>query len=249
MVKVRTKDELSKMRASGRISAKALKKALGMIKSKVSIGEIEKTVMNEISSFGAKASFKSVPGYDFATCITINDEVVHGLPNRDITLKKGDKVSIDLGALYRGWHTDCAWSVLVDDKQSVFLRVGEEALWKGIAQAIDGNRIGDISAAIQETIEGAGYKVVHSLVGHGVGEELHQDPEVPGFGERGTGMVLKEGMTLAIETIYTERTHEVVQDDDGWTIRSEDGSLGGLFEMSIIVGKKKAEILTDWRRV
>lgn len=267
----RTDSELELMRRSGRISASALKKALEKCQVGVSLLEIEQAAREEIERLGGSPSFMSVAGYQWATCLTVNDEVVHGIP-RDIILKEGDKISIDVGTIYKGWHTDCAWSVIVshpgvsetseriqtkgslgptglqNDKQK-FLRVGEEALWKGISQAREGNHIDDISKAIEETIEGAGYKVVHSLVGHGVGKELHEEPEVPGFRTGQSGIPLKQGMTLAIEAIYTESTHEVQEDEDGWTIRSLDGSMGGLFEMSVIVGRENGEVLTDWRKI
>lgn len=256
-MKPRKPEELELMRKSGEMSAKALKNVLAAVKIGVTLVELEKVVAETIENLGGTASFKTVPGYHWYSCININEEVVHGIP-REIVLKKGDKVSIDLGALYKGWHTDTAWSVIVDGegevteeikKRKKFLAVGEEALWKGIKKAVSGNRIGDISAAMQETIEGAGFEVVRSLVGHGIGKELHEEPEVPGFGKAGTGMVLQEGMTIAIEAIYTESTQDVVLAEDGWTIASSDGSLGGLFEMTVIVGKQEAEVVTDWRKV
>jgi methionyl aminopeptidase len=247
-VKPRSPEELELMRKSGEMSAKALKNVIKAVKSGVTLAELEKVVADTIEGLGGTSSFKTVPGYHWYTCININEEVVHGIP-REIVLKKGDKVSIDLGALYKGWHTDTAWSLIVDEEPSKFLRVGEEALWKGIKNAVAGKRVGDISHAIQETIEGSGYEVVRSLVGHGVGKELHEGPEIPGFGKAGTGPVLQEGMTIAIEAIYTESTQDVVLAEDGWTIASSDGSLGGLFEMSVIVGKNEAEVITDWRKV
>jgi methionyl aminopeptidase len=245
---VRNSNELSLMRGSGKISAKAMKKVLAAVKPGVNLLDLERIATEEIVSLGAKSSFKTEPGYKWTTCLTVNDEVVHGIP-RDIALKKGDKLSIDLGALLKGWHTDMAWSVIVGEESSKFLKIGEEALWKGVSQAVAGNRIGDISNAIQETIEGAGYQVVRSLIGHGVGKSLHEKPDVPGYGEAHKGPLLQEGETLAIEAIYTEGTTEVKLAKDGWTISSQDGTLGGLFEMTVIVGKKKAEVITDWRKV
>ncbi len=254
----RSENELELMRKSGEMSAVALKNVLQAAKSGVSLVELEKVVRDTIEGLGGKSSFQTVPGYHWYSCITVNEEVVHGIP-REIVLKAGDKVSIDLGALYQGWHTDTAWSVIVGEESSdksqessgkrKFLAVGEEALWAGIKKAVAGNRVGDVSEAIQKVIEGGGYQVVRSLVGHGVGKELHEEPEIPGFGKAGTGMVLQEGMTIAIEAIYTEGSQNVVLADDGWTIVSSDGSLGGLFEMTVIVGKDKAEVITDWRKV
>lgn len=243
----RTSEELDLMRKSGKISAKALKKALDASIQGVSLLKINKVAEDEILKLGGEASFKTEPGYNFATCLTINNEVVHGIP-RDIELKLGDILSIDVGAIYKGWHTDTAWSKVVGKESSEFLKVGEKALWAGIDKAVDGNRIGDISAAIQNIVEGAGYKIVRSLVGHGVGKKLHEDPEIPGFGTKGTGSLLKAGETLAIEVIYTSGSGEVEHSKDGWTIISSDNSTGGLFEMSVIVGEKSVEVLTDWRQ-
>ncbi len=242
----RTRKELELMRKSGKIAASALKKAIECIKVGVNLIDIDKAAEEKILSLGGEISFKTEPGYQFATCLTINEEVVHGIP-RDIKLKRGDILGIDVGALYKGWHTDTAWSVVVDAPQNEFLKVGERALWLGIGKAVEGNRIGDISEAIQSEVEGNGYKIVRSLIGHGVGRALHEEPDVPGFGKAGTGPVIKAGMTLAIEVIYTAGSGKVKHRLDGWTIESADGSMGGLFEMSVIVGKERPEVLTDWR--
>lgn len=251
MSKIRNKYELSLMRKSGEIASFALKKAMESIKVGVTGLEIDKIVEEEIYKLGGDLSYKSVPGYKYATCITVNEQVVHGIPT-DKKFVADDLVSIDLAVEYRGWHADCAWSVLIDggkieDRRwkMEFLKAGEEALWDGIAQAVDGNRVGDISNAIQTRVEKAGYSVVRSLVGHGIGKSLHEEPEIPGYGQKGTGPLLKEGMALAIEVIYALGKPEVVLQEDGWTYSTEDKSMAGLFEMTVIVGKKKIEVLTS----
>lgn len=246
-MKSRNRYELDLMRKSGAIAASALKKAIAAITIGVSELEVDKVAEREVYRLGGDLSYKTVPNYQFATCITVNDQVVHGIPT-DRKFVSGDLVSVDLAVEYKGWHTDCAWSVLVGRQVETekFLGVGEEALWDGIAQAIDGNRIGDISNAIQSKVEGAGYSVIRSLVGHGVGRKLHEEPEIPGFGSKGTGVVLKKGMTLAIEVIYAMGRYEVVLQKDGWTFSTADKSLGGLFEMTVIVGQEKAEVLTGF---
>lgn len=238
------------MRKSGVIAANALKKAIERVKVGVTEIEVDKAAEAEIYRLGGDLSYKSVPGYKWATCITVNEQVVHGIPTSR-KFEEGDLVSIDLAVEYKGWHTDCAWSVLLgkDSEKEKFLQVGQEALIKGIDKAIDGNRVGDISEAIQTKVEGSGYKVVRSLVGHGVGKSLHEDPEIPGYGKPGVGPILKSGMTLAIEVIYGKGTSEVSLEDDGWTYSTVDKSWGGLFEMTVIVGKNEAKILTDWRKV
>lgn len=235
------------MRKSGEITAQALKKALETVKPGVNMLEVERVAEEEIIRLGAQPSFKTVPGYHWTTCLTVNEEVVHGIP-RDIVLNEGDCFSIDIGAVYHGWHTDAAWSVIVGKEPNQFLQIGEKALWEGIDQAKNGNKVGDISAAIQKIVEGEGYHIVRSLVGHGVGKELHENPEIPGFGRSGTGPLLKNGMTIAIEVIYTAGTRDVELAADGWTIASADGSIGGLFEMSVVVTDNGPEVLTDWRQ-
>ncbi len=257
MVKIRIGKELDLMRRSGQIASAALKRAIERAKKGISALEIDEVAGREMLNLGGDWSYKTVPGYKYATCVNFNEGVVHGLPtNRKI--EAGDLVSVDLAAMYKGWHTDCAWTVLVNSEQGIgnsqieekkkFLKVGEEALFLGIKHAVEGQTIGDISSAIQGKVEGAGFHVVRSLVGHGVGEKLHEDPEIPGYGKAGTGLVLEAGMTLAIEVIYAKGTSDIVLDSDGWTYRSADGSMSGLFEMTVIVGKEKCEVLTDWRK-
>jgi|SRR3989344_664424 len=267
MVKTRNRYELDLMRKSGEISGKALKKVLVNAKAGATGLELDKIAEKVIKGSGGGLSFKTVKGYKWTSCVTLNEQIVHGIPNEK-EFKEGDIVSIDLGTLYKGWHTDCAWSVLVPTRhpefisgssvkeipkqvrndREKFLNVGEEALWLGIKQAVHGNHVGDISDAIQKKVEGGGYSVVRTLVGHGIGRLLHEDPEVPGYGEAGKGILLKDGMTLAIEVIYTAGAPDVILEEDGWTVSSKDGSMAGLFEMSVIVGRKKAEVLTDWKK-
>ena len=259
MDKPRSDKDLEFIRESGKIAASALKKALDKLKIGVSAKEIDKAAEKEIYTQGGDLSYKSVPGYKWASCITFNDQVVHGIPT-DRKVEEGDLVSVDLAVSYKGWHTDNAWTIEVkseklkvkseeERKKESFLEVGKEALKLGIKKAISGNRVGDISAAIQRKVEGEGYHVVRSLVGHGVGKSLHEEPEIPGFGTAGTGPVLEEGMTLAIEVIYAMGTPDVILEKDGWTYKSADGSLSGLFEMTVLVGKKEARVLTDWRKI
>lgn len=272
MSRVRNSYELELMRKSGNISRQALKKALKSIREGVSELEIDEIARHEIYRLGGDLSYKNIPNYKFATCITVNDQVVHGIPTQRKFIS-GDIVSVDLASSYKGWHTDCAWSILVEDARPTlasrrsgsraergslkiedrkdkekFLKIGQEALWDGVVQALDGNRVGDISEAIQNKVESAGYSVVRSLVGHGVGRSLHEEPEIPGYGKKGKGILLRSGMTLAIEVIYTAGSDEVALEKDGWTYSTVDNSWGGLFEMTVIVDKDKAEVLTDWSK-
>lgn len=247
---VRNSYELKLMRESGRIAAAALKKSLEVVKLGISELEVDKIAEQEIYKLGGDLSYQTVPNYKFATCISVNEQVVHGIPT-DRKFKEGDLVSVDLAVVFKSWHTDCAWTLLLgkDSEKERFLKVGEQALWEAVAKAYEGSKVGDISYAIQSQIEGAGYNVVRSLVGHGIGKDLHEEPEIPGVGQKGTGMLLKAGMTLAIEVIYTKGSSEVVLEEDGWTFATADKSWGGLFEMTVVVGKDAPEVLTDWRHV
>lgn len=249
-MKSRNRYELELMRKSGKIASAALKKAIEAIKVGVTELEVDNAARDEIYRLGGDLSYKSVPGYNYATCVTVNEQVVHGIPT-ERKFKVGDLVSVDLAVVYRGWHTDCAWSVIVEDgslkiedrkEKEKFLKTGEDALWEAVAQAISGNRVGDISNAIQTKVEGAGYSIVRSLVGHGVGRSLHEKPEIPGFGRKGEGVMLRKDMTIAIEVIYAMGSREVVLERDGWTFSTADKSLGGLFEATVVVGLP--EVLT-----
>lgn len=248
----RSSYELKLMKRSGQIAAAALKKALDFIKVGVTELEVDKIAEEEIYRLGGELSYRSVPGYKFATCVTVNEEVVHGIPT-ERKFVAGDIVSLDLAVSYKGWHTDCAWSVLVSGQgtgdsaqkeKKKFLKVGEQALWEGISNAVEGKHIGDISYVIQNRVEGEGYHVVRSLVGHGIGRNLHEEPEVPGYGKKGTGSKFVSGMTLAIEVIYGQGTKDIILGEDGWTFKTVDGSWGGLFEMTVVVGKERGGVLT-----
>jgi methionyl aminopeptidase len=241
-------DEIELMKISGSICAKALKKVLDCLKPGISAKELDTIATKEIKKNGGDTSFTTVEDYRWATCITFNEQVVHGIPT-ERKVKKGDIVSIDIGAVYKGYHSDMAKTVSIGTPRPdvrKFMITGEQALKKAIAEAKVGNNIGDISAAIQGTIEGQGYSVVKNLTGHGIGRELHEEPLVPGFGKRGTGQKILEGMTLAIEAIYARKSGEVFLEDDGWTISTKDGSLGGLFEQTILVSKREPIVLTPY---
>jgi len=251
-VAVRDEEELKLMRKSGRITTSALKKAMESAKPGVSLLELEEIAGSEIKKLGGEASFKTVPGWSWVTCLTINEEVVHGIP-RDIKLQDGDILGIDVGAIYKGWCTDAAWTILVQSEKckvksqgekEKFLEAGEETLWRAVEKAKDGGHVGDISEAIQTGIEGAGYSVVKAYAGHGVGRKPHEEPTIETYGKAGNGLKLELGQTLAIEVIYAEGQGEVVVESDGWTASTRDGSLAGLFEMTVIVGQKKGEVIT-----
>lgn len=242
----KTKEEIDLMRGAGRISALAMKEVEKHLKAGITTKEIDQMVEKIFHENGATSAFKRVSNYKYSICATPNDWVVHGIPD-NTKLKEGDIVGIDLGAFYKGYNADMAQTFIIGDVPSEvrkFLSVGEETLWKAIDQARVGNRIGDISSTIQENIEKAGYSVVKELVGHGVGKELHEDPMIPGRGKKGTGELFEEGLVIAVEIIYNQGKPQIVMLEDGWTIATRDGSLGGLFERTIVVTDKEPVVLT-----
>ncbi len=278
MISPKTPDEITIMRQGGAKLGAILQKLLDKAQPGVTLLEIESLADQLIKDVGGKPSFKTVKGYQWATCLCVNDVVVHGIPT-DYILKDGDLLTIDVGMLYQGLHTDTAWTKIVEDqmtplslrgvpasagttKQSLeiasltsfarndkqaFLRVGQDALRQAMNQARAGNRIGHLSQAIQGIIEGAGYGIVRSLVGHGVGRELHEAPQVPGFLKDPVEATpeLVAGMTLAIEVIYAMGDGRVVYpNDDGWSIASRDGSLTAVFEHTIAVTQGEPIVLT-----
>lgn len=202
-----------------------------------------------IRSKGGVPSFKNYHGYPFATCISVNDAVVHGFPN-NTALKDGDLISVDIGVFKNGFHGDSAYTYAIgdtSDEVKQLLQVTKESLYKGIEKAVAGNRVGDISYAIQEHTERKhGYGVVRELVGHGLGMELHEDPQVPNYGKRGSGPKLKEGMVIAIEPMINLGKRSVVTDADGWTVRTQDGKPSAHYEHDVHITKGKADILSSF---
>jgi methionyl aminopeptidase len=220
------------------------------IKSRVAPGlttkEIDSYVESFILSRSAKPAFKGYRGYPASVCTSINEQVVHGIPSKR-KLKEGDIISLDVGVHYNGFFGDAAITLPVgkiSEKAQKLLDSTEQALVKGIAQAVPGNRLSDISAAVQQHVESQGFSVVRSFVGHGIGHELHEEPQVPNFGNPGEGPVLKEGMTLAIEPMVNEGNWGVIILDDGWTAVTKDSSLSAHFEHTVAVTEKGCCILT-----
>lgn len=212
----------------------------------VSLQEIENLANSLIAKTGGEAAFKKVPGYHWATCLNLNDIIVHGIPNKTV-LKDGDLLSIDVGLYYKGYYTDTTACLIVgksSKEQRKFLEVGLQALNAGIRAAKAGHKVSDISRAIQTIIEKNGYSVVRELTGHGVGKSLHEDPYIPNFVETHHDPVLVEGQTLAIEPMYTNGLGKMRIEKDGWTIRTVDGSLAGQVEHTIAITAKDPIILT-----
>jgi methionyl aminopeptidase len=255
MIKYKTPEEIEIMRVGGKMLAEVMWEVIDFIKPGVSEREIDALADRLIMQKGGEAGFKMVDGYKYATCLSTNNVVVHGIPT-DYKLREGDIIGIDCGVFYKGFNTDMSHSVRVRDPKNKqnkkdeidkFLDVGEKALNEAIKMAKPGNRIGHISKTIQEIVEGEGYSVVRSLIGHGVGKKLHEDPEIPGFldGKIEKTAEIKPGMTIAIEIIYNMGGFEVAfYNKDGWTIGTADGSLSGLFERTVAITKNGYEVLT-----
>jgi methionyl aminopeptidase len=249
MIHIKTPEEIAVMREGGRKLGTILNDLLDFSKEGVVLTDIEKRACELIEKSGAAASFKTVPGYQWATCLNVNEVVVHGIPT-NYALRDGDILTIDIGLLYKGFHTDTAGTKMIGSspKNEKFLETGREALNKAIQTAIIGNRIGDISKVVQETIEGAGYSIVKSLVGHGIGRDLHEEPQIPNFlrGAIENTVPFKEGMTIAIEPIYAMGRGEIVyQNEDGWTLATRDRSLTSVFEHTLAIMASGPLVLTE----
>ncbi|MDP2860488.1 MAG: type I methionyl aminopeptidase [bacterium] len=249
MIKIKTPAEIEIMAEGGKILGEIRRKILEKVKSGTSTLELNETAEELISKSGGEPSFKTVKNYPYATCMCVNETVVHGFPDKR-PLKNGDILGVDVGLLYKGFHTDTSWTIAVGEKTGktrLFLKAGETALKNAIVAAVAGNRVGDISFAIEKTIIAAGCSPVRQLVGHGVGQKLHEDPEIPCFLKKPIGKtpLLREGMTLAIEIIYMAGRPEVIyRGDDDWTIVTGDGFPSALFEQTIAVTSNGPRILT-----
>lgn len=250
MIYLKTEDEISLLRESGQIVAKALGEVAKYVKPGVSTRYLDSIGEETIRSYGAIPSFLNYNGFPSSLCISVNEVVVHGFPLEKVFLEEGDIVSIDCGALKNGFHGDSAYTFRVGEvKDEVFalLKTTKESLYKGIEQAVEGKRIGDIGNAVQEYCQRRGYTVVRELIGHGVGRNLHEDPDVPNVGKRGSGVQLKSGMVIAIEPMINLGTKNVVIERDGWTVRTLDRKPSAHFEHTVAVRKgKEAEILTSF---
>ncbi len=255
-IKIKTSQEINLMAEGGKILSAILAKTLTKAAPGISTRELDKYAQDLILAAGGKPSFKMEKGYYFTTCMCVNDIVVHGIPT-DYRLKNGDILGVDAGVFYKGFHTDASWTKAVNTAKSKassrvekFLATGEAALDRAIGQCMPGNHVGDISKTIQETVEGAGYSVVRQLVGHGVGRDLHENPEIPGFvrGRTENTPKILPGMVFAVEVIYNYGGPQVVYGgDDGWTIVTRDGSPSGLFEHTVAITDRGPEILTPKR--
>lgn len=247
MIILKSREEIEKLRASNLIVAEVLSRLHEKISDGVTTGELDRTAEDIIVSHNAKPAFKGYRGYKYTLCTSVNEEVVHGIPGKRM-LKEGDIVGIDCGVLYNGFYGDMARTFPVgnvSEKAKELLKVTEEALNIGTAHAVIGNRLFDISSAIQKLVEGNGFSVVRDFVGHGVGMSLHEDPQVPNCGEAGTGVKLRPGMVLALEPMVNAGGWKVKVLNDGWTVITQDMSLSAHFEHSVAITENGPYILSS----
>ncbi|MGO9378332.1 MAG: type I methionyl aminopeptidase [Dissulfurispiraceae bacterium] len=247
MIIVKSQTEIRKIAEACRIVAEVLQGLKSHITEGMSTGDIESFVDDGILKRGAAAAFRGYRGYPSSVCVSVNDQVIHGIPSRAMKLKSGDIVGVDIGTVLDGFYGDAAVTIPVGKiraENAQLLKVTEEALLLGIEKAIVGNRIGDISSAVQGHVEKHGYSVVRAFVGHGIGRSLHEEPQVPNYGRAGQGPRLREGMTLAIEPMVNAGSSEVRILDDGWTAVTTDGSWSAHFEHTIAITKQGPKILT-----
>ena len=246
-VSIKSEREIELMRESGRILSIVHTELAKMIKPGISTLDIDKRCYEIIRDFGCIPSFLNYQGYPASVCVSVNDEVVHGIPNKNRILKDGDLVSLDAGVIYKGYHSDAARTVAVGEVSAEWKRlmdVTKQSFFEGIKYAKPGYRIGDISGAIQDYAESFGYSLVRELVGHGVGRELHEDPQVPNFRTKRKGIRLEPGMTLAIEPMVNMGHYDVNWLDDGWTVVTADGSPSAHYENTILITDGEPELLT-----
>ena len=249
MILYKSEEEVACMRQSALLVSQTLTEVAKILQPGKTTLEIDELIGTYIKDRKAIPSFLNYNGYPFNACISVNDVVVHGFPGKT-PLREGDIISVDVGVILNGWHGDHAYTFAIGNPGEdvmQLIRVTKESLYLGIEKAIAGNRIGDIAFAIQEHTEKKyGYGVVRELVGHGLGKDLHEDPQVPNYGKRGTGTKLKEGLVLAIEPMINLGKRDIYTEEDGWTVRTKDGKPSAHFEHDVCVGKGKATILSDY---
>lgn len=252
MIHYKSKAEIELVRESSLLVSKTLALVASLIKPGVTTMQLDKIAFEFISDNKAVPSFKGYKGFPYTCCMSVNDAIVHGFPT-NVPLKEGDVVSVDAGVYKNGFHGDSAYTFAlagVNDDAKKLLAVTKASLYKGIDKATHGGRVGDIAYAVQEYTERQHkYGVVRELVGHGLGRELHEEPQVPNYGKRGTGAKLKEGMVIAIEPMINMGTRDIITDDDGWTIRTADGKPAAHFEHTICIQKGKADILSSFKEI
>ena len=247
MITLKSEHEIELMRRAGKITAAARALARDMVKPGVTTQQIDKAVYHFIKSQGATPSFLNYNGYPASVCVSVNDEIIHGIPGKRV-LKEGDIVSVDVDAYIGGFHGDCAGTYpcgQVSDQALDLIRVTQQSFFEGLKFAREGYRLSDISHAVQEYVESHGYSVVREYVGHGIGRRMHESPEVPNFGNPGHGPRLLRGMTIAVEPMVNAGSAAIRQMSDGWTVKTADGKNAAHYENTILITDGEPELLTD----
>lgn len=248
MISIKSEHELELMRKACRITACARKAAADAVRPGVTTDEIDRVVRRTIEAAGAVPSFLGYGGFPASACVSINDEVIHGIPSPERTIREGDIVKVDVGAFIGGFHGDCAATIpcgTVSEEARRLIEVTRQSFYEGIRYAREGCRVSDISSAVQTYVEAHGFSVVRSYVGHGVGAALHESPEIPNFGRPGHGVRLQRGMTLAIEPMVNAGVYDVKVLPDGWTVKTRDGRLSAHYENTVAITEGEPEILTN----
>ena len=248
MIRIKNSVEIAKMKIAGRITGEALLLARDMVREGVSTFEIDKCIRAYIEKCGAKPSFLGYGGFPGSACISINDEVIHGIPSKKRILKEGDIVKIDVGACWQGYHGDSARTIPVGNvskEAQLLIDATRQSFFEGIAAVKTGARLGDVGNAIESYVKQFGFSVVRKYVGHGIGREVHEDPNVPNFGTPGHGIRLCKGMALAIEPMVNIGTGAVVEMDDGWTVKTADAQLSAHYENTILITDDDVIVLTE----
>ncbi len=248
MIIKKTPEEIERMAAAGAILVKTMNLLAGKIRPGVTTHELDEAAEKFIRSQGAEPAFKGYRGFPGSICTSPNSMIVHGIPG-SYRLGRGDILSVDIGVILDGWVADAARTFAVGPVTPVarkLLTVTEESLFVAVEQCRPGNRLGDVSAAVQQHVEAAGLSIVRTLVGHGIGRSMHEEPQIPNYGQPGTGVVLEEGMVLAVEPMVTAGRHAVRVGEDHWAIYSQDGSLAAHFEFTIAVTAEGPRVLTPW---
>lgn len=252
MVYLKTDEEIELLRISNQIVSKTLAEMAKMIAPGVTTEDLDKRAEEFIRDHGAVPGFLGYGGFPKSICTSVNEQVVHGIPSKKAVLKEGDIVSVDCGAYINGYHGDSAYTFAVGEVKPEVLELLEttkKSLYLGIEQAVEGKRLGDVGHAIQSYCESKGYSVVREMIGHGVGRSLHESPEVPNYGRRGNGIMLKSGMTIAIEPMINMGKRHIIFEDDGWTTRTADFKPSAHFEHSVAIRKGKADILSTFEYI
>ena len=252
MIYLKSDEEIELLRISNQIVAKTLAEIAKIIAPGVSTAQLDKVAEEFIRDNGAVPGFLGYGGFPGSICTSVNDQVVHGIPSDKVILEDGDIISVDCGAYINGFHGDSAYTFFVGDVKPEIrelLRTTKESLYKGIEQAQEGRRLGDLGYAIQNYCESKGYSVVREMIGHGVGRNLHESPEVPNYGRKGNGPMLKSGMTIAIEPMINLGSRHLVFEKDGWTTRTLDRKPSAHFEHSVAIRKGKADILSSFEYI